>query len=52
MRGFTLIEVLIALAIVSIALAAVMRSVAVATRLAMPSWVTPTPFGRPVDPLV
>ncbi|AUI07886.1 type II secretion system protein GspI [Stenotrophomonas maltophilia] len=31
MRGFTLIEVLIALAIVSIALAAVMRSVAVAT---------------------
>jgi len=30
-RGFTLIEVLIALAIVSIALAAVMRSVAVAT---------------------
>jgi type II secretion system protein I len=30
-RGFTLIEVLIALAIVSIALAAMMRSVAVAT---------------------
>ena len=30
-RGFTLIEVLVALAIVSIALAAVMRSVAVAT---------------------
>ena len=30
-HGFTLIEVLIALAIVSIALAAVMRSVAVAT---------------------